>query len=209
MTPSFSIEVLTLPQIRELYKSRMVQDFPANELKPLSMIERALARGEYAAYGALAEGEALAYAYFVLRQEEGPCFALLDYLAVKKELRGTGIGSRFLQGLITGPLAGMASALLEVDDPALAPDPKEKALRERRLRFYLRNGLNDTGVTARVFGAAFRVLALPIGPTPSRQETERMYEVLYRIMLPPRLYDANVFISCGQELKKEEGEGRR
>ena len=43
---AFTVETLSLPQIRALYRERMTRDFPPDELKPLTMIEKALARDE-------------------------------------------------------------------------------------------------------------------------------------------------------------------
>ena len=59
---AFTVETLSLPQIRALYRERMTRDFPPDELKPLAMIEKALARDEYVCYGAVNGGGILAYA---------------------------------------------------------------------------------------------------------------------------------------------------
>ncbi len=192
--PSFAVQELSLAQVRAVYAGRMQEDFPPDEIKPLSAIERAMGRGQYVCYGAMAGADILAYAFFVALKEGEKQFALFDYLAVKKEARCTGVGSAFLQALMTGPLKGMTAVLLEIDDPAFALDAEEEAVRNRRLRFYLRNGLVDTSVTAVVFGVEFRILALPVGPCPSPDETRRMYAALYRAVMPPRIYEREVLI---------------
>ncbi len=192
--PSFTVEELTLAQIRALYYGRMREDFPPDEIKPLSAIERALARGEYVCFGAMNGEDILAYAFFIRLGEGNGCFALFDYFAVKKEDRCMGVGSAFLQTLIAGHLKSMAAVLLEVDDPAFALDAEEEEIRNRRLHFYLRNGLKDTSVTAVVFGVHFRILALPVGPCPSPEEARRMYAGLYRAVMPPKIYESKVLI---------------
>ncbi len=191
---AFSVELLSLPQVRALYAGRMREDFPPDEIKPLSAIERAMGRGEYFCLGAMAGEDILAYAFFVRLREEEREYALFDYLAVKKEARCQGVGSAFLRALVAGPLKGMQAVLLEVDDPAFAQDAAEEVIRNRRLRFYLRNGLTDTTVTATVWGVAFRILALPVGICPSPEETRRMYATLYRAILPPELFESKVTI---------------
>ena len=193
----FAIEELTLNQIRALYAGRMREDFPPAEIKPLTAIERALARGEYVCFGAMAGEDILAYAFFT--KLEG--IALFDYLAVKKEARGTGIGSAFLQALTAGFLRGMDAVLLEVDDPACAGNPAEKNIRDRRLAFYLRNGLTDTSVTAVVYGVQFRILALPVGPCPAPDDARRMYAALYRAVMPPKIFASKVLIHGAQTSK--------
>lgn len=190
----FCIRTLTLEQIRVLYAERLAVDFPPDELKPLTAIERALARGEYACYGAMAGEETLAYAFFVRLDGEGGGIALFDYCAVRGDLRGTGVGGGFIRALIAGPLRDTACVLLEVSEPACADDPRERALRERRLRFYLRNGLAETGVSAVVYGVTYRILALPVGPVPSPEETRRVYAAVYRAMLPAEDFDRRVEI---------------
>ena len=192
--PVFSVASLSLPQVRALYCGRMQEDFPTDEIKALGIIERGMSRGEYFCLGAVAGEDILAYAFFVRRREEEREFALFDYLAVKKEMRCQGVGSAFLRALIAGPLKNMAAVLLEVDDPACARDPAEREIRNRRLSFYLRNGLTDTSVIATVWDVQFRILALPVGSCPSAEETRRMYAALYRVIMPPEMFVSKVLI---------------
>ena len=191
MNTSFlRIQELSLNQIRKLYLERLKRDFPPDEIKPLSRIERALARGEYVCYGAM-DGEAiLAYAFFVVTGKR----ALFDYFAVAEELRDRGIGSRFIRELMDGLLSQMDCVLLEVDDPDHGQRQEEVALRNRRLAFYLRNGLTDTGVRTKVYGVDFRILSLPVGRMPSVDETRTVYVELYHTILPPKLYEKWVIV---------------
>ena len=128
---AMNIDPLTLPEIREIYRERVKHDFPANEVKSLARIEKTLRDGRYLCYGARAGDDILAYAFFVLAED----VYLLDYFAVMKDLRGTGIGSGFLKELSSSCFRETACVLLEVDDPAFAGSEKEKTLRERRLAF--------------------------------------------------------------------------
>ena len=191
---TFSVETLSLPQIRALYRERMKQDFPPDELKPLAMIEKALARDEYICYGAVNGKDILAYAYFVKLKEQEKPYALFDYYAVRQDIRDRGVGSRFMQALIAGPLRGMDCVLLEVDDPARAETPEETDKRKRRLAFYLRNGLRDADAKATVYGVQFKILTLPVGKALSREEVRQKYAALYRALLPESLFQEKVFI---------------
>ena len=194
----FAVEQLTLDQLRVLYAGRMREDFPPAEIKPLSAIERAWNQGKYICWGAMDGEDILAYAFFIQLGEGKNRFALFDYFAVKREARCTGIGSAFLQALTAENLCGMDAVLLEVDDPACAGDPAERNIRDRRLAFYLRNGLKDTSVTAVVYGVQFRILALPVGPCPSPDNTRRMYADLYRAVMPPKIFANHVLIHGAQ-----------
>ena len=178
------IRMLTLPQVREVYARHLTEDFPPDEQKPLKVIESALHRGKYVCYGYF-NGETLAaYAFFATQGKN----ALLDYFSVEKSLRNQGLGSRFLQELIGGPLREMDCALLEVDDPDYAQDRCELEIRRCRLRFYLNNGLTDTGVRVTVYHVEYRILALPVGRTPVGQDALSAYLSIYRAMPPQKAY---------------------
>ena len=181
---TMDVRLLTLPQVRDVYRQHIIRDFPADECKPLFAIERAMERGEYLCFGAFREDTLLAYAFFVALDGD----YLFDYLAVCQGLRGQGIGSRFLQTLMRGPLREAACVLLEIDDPDHAEDAEARALRLRRERFYLRNGLTHTGVTAYVFHVHYKILELPICPPHARQEVGDIYRRLYHAIMPEWTY---------------------
>ncbi len=181
---------LTLGQVRRICHERMPSDFPDNERKSPGMIVRALQRGEYACWGAVRGEEILAYAFFVVvpaGEGEQP-LCLFDYLAVRADLRGTGVGSRFLRALSRGGLRDMACVLLEIEDPDRAETEAERVLRERRRGFYLRAGLEDTGVTAWVFGADYRLLEWPLARRHAPADVRALYACVYRSVLPAFLY---------------------
>ena len=119
---AMDIDFLTLPEVREIYRTRMKHDFPGNELKELAMIEKVFREGRYLCYGAREGNDILAYAFFVLAEE----LYMLDYFAVKKERRGSGIGSRFLKELNSRCFREAACVLVEVDDPSFAENGKDR-----------------------------------------------------------------------------------
>ena len=184
MADAFAIRVLTRPQVREVYARRLMEDFPPDERKPLHLIERALDQGKYACYGCFIGERMAAYAFVSMRGKNG----LVDYFSVERSLRDHGLGSRFLQALIGGPLRELDCALLEVDDPDHAPDTDDRQIRCRRLRFYLDNGLVDTGIQVMVFHVAYRILALPVGRVPVGEDALDVYLSIYRAMPPEQVY---------------------
>ena len=184
MADAFAIRELTIPQVRELYARNLTRDFPPDERKPLHLIERALEEGKYVCCGCFLGERTAAYAFFAMLGRA----VLLDYFSVEKSLRDQGLGSRFLRELIAGPLRELDCALLEVDDPDYAPNAHEQELRRRRLRFYLNNGLTDTGVRTVVFHVEYRLLALPVGRVPVGADALDTYLSIYRAMPPEQVY---------------------
>ena len=100
---------------------------------------------------------------------------------------GTVWGAFFLQKLCE-QLKDAGCVLLEVEDPEDGEETKQ-----RRLNFYLRNGMVDTGVRSWVFGADYRILRMPMGDG----DVEDVYTELYRSMLPMPVYKAMVRIKNG------------
>ena len=84
---------------------------------------------------------------------------------------------------------------MEVDDPAFAGNEKEKTICERRLAFYLGNGLLDTGARARTFGADFLILEFPKGEPHSRAEAGAFYLRIYQSILSEQVFEQMVMIS--------------
>ena len=112
-----TIRELTIKEIRQTYKEHLRRDFPAEERKPLAMIERSYRRGDYLCLGAFEDGRMTGYAFFVFCGRN----CLLDYYAVLPDLRGRGIGSEFLKRMTDTALTDRADILLiEVENPRYA-----------------------------------------------------------------------------------------
>lgn len=188
MDHEYTVQALSPAQVRAIYAKRMPEDFPPDEIKSLAIIERSMAQGHYMCYGCFDGDAMLAYLFFVVHGRN----ALIDYLAVDRGLRGRGIGSQFLQALIAGPLRALDAVMLETEDPAFARNAAELDTRNRRLQFYLRNGLTDTRVRATVSHVPYVVLSLPVGKSLTAEAVHTAYTELYRAMLPNRLYRAMI-----------------
>ena len=165
--------------VARLYKSRLKQDFARNELKPLASIRRLWDRDAYDCYGLFRGEEILGYAFFVRIGRN----CLFDYLAIEASHRDEGLGSVFLRQL-AACLTEADCVVGEVEDPDKAADEAERALRERRLQFYLRGGYRKTELTATVFGADYRILEVPTGRDHSTDELRAVYTDIYQAILP-------------------------
>ena len=170
---------LTMEEAEKVYMEQMQDDFPEDELKPWPVIRRSMERGGYACYGRFSEQGLDAYAYFVMLNEEGKHLALLDFLAVQKQERDQGIGSTFLRELAAACLTDQDLVILEAEDPEYAATEAERETRVRRLHFYDRSGMVDTGVRYRTYGVPFVILEWPVHSLHDRESVVRAYESLY------------------------------
>ncbi len=148
------LKQLTLAEGERFYAAHLKRDFPPSELKPWAMMSAAARVGQYDLLAALDHGVMVGYAW-QFRPDTGAI--LIDYLAVLPQYRGQGVGTRLLAALRQYYGETGRGVLLESEYPPEAPDLEEA---KRRLAFYARAGLEDTGVQTRLFGVRFQILAL-------------------------------------------------
>lgn len=182
------MQLLTKKQVQQLYR-RMKKDFPKNERKPLWMILKAIDKGQYECYGFFHGQDILGYAFFVKCGND----YLFDYLAIDESRRNQNLGTQFL-AMLQNHFRNASSVIGEVEDPEAAESEADKELRTRRLHFYLRNGVCDTGVKAQAFGVDFRILELDLGKKHSKEQIRKLYEKQYRIMLPEKVFLKHIHV---------------
>ena len=182
------IQRITSAECEELYRTALPRDFPAAELKPFSEIQRLLDAGVYEPLLLTDDtGTRLAYAWLVVRPAQRT--ALLDYFAVRYDLRGGGVGTAALQLVKEYCAMRVQDLLLECEHPAEAPDPDAA---RRRIGFYLRAGARATALESRVFGTRYTVLSLPCGGTVPDAQLCKELRALYRVMVPHPYYRGQV-----------------
>ncbi len=157
----------------------MLKDFPDNERKPQKMIEGSIESGFMEGYGYYEGEKLLAYALFVCDGDA----RLFDYLAVTAGMRDQGIGSSFLREL-SQKLQHASIVIGEVENPDYCQDPMEREIMEKRIAFYNRNGLRDTGASGLVYGVEYRFIELPVAKEHTANEAQAQMEHFYRIYWP-------------------------
>lgn len=174
---------------RTLYQEALPDDFPPAELRPFPWIEALLASGEYRIHQFLHQGQPVAYA-LLCHAPDQPVW-LVDYLAVYAPYRGQGIGSALLESLRLA-FAGEDALLFEIDDPAFAEDEAELLKRNRRIAFYQRGGVTDSGVRTCVQGCEFQIFSLPCRCTLSAEALADALDAIYHRLFPASFYKAEV-----------------
>ena len=180
-TKTFTWRLLTGPELTEVYLNEMRRDFPAGELKPLSMILTSEAEGTAHTWGVF-DGETLA-AYLLMVRPAGSRVSQLDYFAVLPEYRAAGLGAQLLADLPQHE-RGAQAILIEAECPDKAED---EAMAVRRLGFYSRCGARDTGFTEHLFDAWSRMLARDCpgaGTFADRQAVDALVDCYRRTISP-------------------------
>jgi GNAT superfamily N-acetyltransferase len=179
------IRKLKRNEFEDVYNEFMKKDFPSDELKPLSAMLKLFDSGKYFSLG-LYDGDILCgYAYFC--ESEDKKAVLLDYYAIRKELRSKGYGSLFLNK-IKEECKEYNSILIEAEKPEFAKDAADKSIRNRRVSFYNRAGCVDTKVCSCVFGVYFVNFQLVVNSSFSAEQAMGYLSSIYKMMLPSEIY---------------------
>lgn len=183
-----NVKRLAQDEIAQIYNTHMKSDFPADELKPLSHILKSAEEGYGFSLGIYIEGSLIGYAVFILC-EETRC-ALLDYFAILRDRRGTGLGHQAFscfESYFKENLPGIEGMYIESERVSAAENEKQRLVRERRIAFYRSCGCRMTTLRSVLFGVDYSVLYKPFGETGNRASREAL-DALYRKMFKPAHY---------------------
>lgn len=175
---------LPAEEVIRIYSTIAPLHFPKAELKPVENVKNYLENGLYTGYGFYENETLLAYALFLILPKERKL--LLDYYAVLEEYRNDGIGSAFLRSLQT-TLTSADGIYIESENPDYAKNEQEKAIQEKRIDFYHRNGAIFTGVLSTLFGVPYRVLYLPLSKK-DLIDFHQEIDLIYQTMFSPEIY---------------------
>ena len=131
----YYLRELDIPAVEALYENHMKSDFPPDERPPRKFLAKQVESGFLKAQ-VMTDGQE-DYAYVLAAT--GGDYVLYTHLAVFPQHRGGGFGSKLLE-LLNHSYASTRVQLVEVENPAVAKNPEEKKLQERRIVFYQRGG---------------------------------------------------------------------
>lgn len=174
-----------------IYDVYMKQDFPSDELKPLSHILKSAEEGYGFSLGIYEKAELMGYAVFILC-EETKC-ALLDYFAILKERRGGGLGHHafsLFEPYFQENMPEIEGLYIESERVSAAQDEAQRVVRERRISFYRSCGCEMTALRSVLFGVDYSVLYKPFGEKgQGRGASREALDALYRRMFKPEHYE--------------------
>lgn len=162
---------LDMKFILDLYQ----RAFPDNERKPFSLIERKASMGEMEILLIREERKRIGFAVVAYAEH----LVLLDYFAIDERWRDQGYGSMALE-LLEG-LYSDRQMFLEIEKAGVS------LLAGRRKAFYLRNGMQETGIDVEMFGVKMELLSTLPGLTFEECESvyRSIYGALYRNVIQP------------------------
>lgn len=170
---------LNLNRFEALYNGEMQDDFPAAELKPWSLLKKQYDRGLCKAFELCDFGVRKAYVVFEIPQSGNVW--LVDYFAVLKAERGSGFGGMALKTIKNNVPAD--AVMFEIERPDEAADEADLSVRTRRKRFYLKNGVVETGVTSVADGGiGYEILCMPIKKYAVGEAAEQAMLAIYRTL---------------------------
>ena len=181
------LEKLNKSQVESVYNERMVIDFPKDELKPLSIIYKAIDTGIYEPLGLFDETGIIGYSFLV---KQGNNY-LVDYLAVYPDQRNLGSGGVMVH-LLSDYLKDAENLIAEIENPEYAENEDDKALQTRRFGFYTRNGCTDTGLRVKCFGVPFMILRWGTKQYENLDNLWDIYQSFYRAILPKNMFEKSL-----------------
>ena len=191
--PGIYAEKVSLETAWEIYETYMKVDFPPDEIKPFSVIEKMWKKNSYFVY-AFYENEVedsaeqdkddgrVICAYAFLLADNKNRVLLLDYFAVCAQKRGTGYGSCAL-ALLREACADWNALIVEVENDEMEDiDDKTRTTRKRRISFYTEAGCHMTDVKSRLWGVNYRIMVLPLSDRYAGEHIGEKLVSLYRGM---------------------------
>lgn len=172
---------------RNLYDSFLIPYFIGDEIKPFEILIELYNLGHYKIITINDDTKPIGAAFLVY-SEHFDC-ALLDYLAVKKEYRNLGYGEKLLDYLKFDYCKNIP-IIIETDyiDDNLSFD--EIKTRLRRNSFYTRNGAFMISYSVLIWQCHFNIWYLSVNSFSDR-DIIKMYDDIYRYMLPNSMYEFN------------------
>lgn len=173
---------ISADEMRDIYNSHMIHVFPESELKPCNSIYREMLEGKFLACGLYAGGELVAYMFTACMPGRRQLFG--QYVVVKEEYRSMGVGGVLLDK-VCAHYGEYRCIMADVEDPEFPLDDDDLRQRERRMRFYMRNGFRRTRVKGHVYGVDYEVIVRNISAEVDDAEVFEAANAIYESMADP------------------------
>lgn len=133
---AYTIRDMKLSELKKIYRL-IKKDFASGEYAPYEVFYQQIKSGVQSGFIFLEGGQDAAYSICAGSHPNG--YVLISLLAVYEELRGRGVGSKFVEKLIE-LYSGRQGIIVEVEKPENAGNDNERDLRTKRIEFYKKAG---------------------------------------------------------------------
>ncbi|AEY67861.1 GNAT family N-acetyltransferase [Clostridium sp. BNL1100] len=133
---AYDIRPVNLQEVRDLYIN-IVNDFAPGEYPPYEVLYNQLEKDIQKGFVLVNDEKDVAYS--ICTGDSTNSFVLISLLAVYKEYRGKGFGSKFIE-MLKSKYCCEKSIIVEVEKPEDALEQKERSVRENRIKFYEKAG---------------------------------------------------------------------
>ena len=190
------LKKINLKQFKNLYRKHIVKDFPRAERTTLNKFKKRITRGQEVVY--VYEEAGKEKAYIIIANLDN--YVLVSFLAVFKQYRGEGIGTKLLKE-IEANFSNKKGILLEVENPEYSISQDEKEIRQRRIKFYERSNYNIVeNIQINLHSTMFNIMILNINNTKiNKQEISKELNDFYTNI--SRRYDKTLSFKIIENIK--------
>ena len=149
------------------------------------MIQSLVMKGGYYMYGVFEKDALRAYASFWEEKETN--IMLFDYFAVVASVRNQGYGTAAMK-LLLESCSHKNGVILEVENPEAAQTDEEREIRERRVEFYKRCGMQMSDVVIWLYGVEYCMMYYGMEPDGAENKIIQVMQSLYQSALPGHVY---------------------
>ena len=166
------IRIMTRQELREIYQNCMMNDFPDDERKPLSIIESRFKKNQNHCLVYLEDDVIKGYAILESCQKS----LLMDYFAVIETYRNQGTGTRFLHE--------MKQYFSEFDALFVESECAYDEISQKRLDFYQKAGFVISGIQVHLYHVDYEVMTLSLNDEIETVNVRRRMEEIYEKIYP-------------------------
>ncbi len=166
------IRIMTIQELREIYQKHMMNDFPDDERKPLSIIESRFKKKQNHCLVYLEEDVIKGYAILESCQKS----LLMDYFAVIETYRNQGTGTKFLYE--------MKQYFKEYDVLFVESECAYDEISQKRLNFYQKAGFVISGIQVHLYHVDYELMVLALNDEMETMDARRRMEEIYEKIYP-------------------------
>ena len=163
---------MTRQELKDIYQNHMMNDFPDDELKPLSIIESRFKKKQNHCLVYFQDDVIKGYAVV----EVGEKCLLMDYFAVLKEYRNQGTGTLFLRE--------MKDYFKEYDALFVESECAYDEISQKRLDFYQKAGFVLSGTQVHLYHVDYELMVCSIKREINQTEVRTLMDQVYKKIYP-------------------------